>query len=167
MDTSKLEKALKSRLRGPQNRIAILGIGSELRGDDVAGMAVAGELEKYRSRTGKRTGLKVFFGSTAPENLTGEIRSFKPTHLIIVDSADLKKKPGSAVLIEPEDAQGVSFCTHRLPDKILADYLIATVKCEVMIIGIQPKTLKFGSLPSKEVLGAVKGVSGVIKKIVS
>jgi len=33
-----------------------------------------------------------FYRRTAPENLTGEIKKFQPTHLIIIDAAELNKE---------------------------------------------------------------------------
>ena len=83
-----LTTELKNRLKAAK-RIAVLGVGSELRGDDVAGMLVAGAVQKKSKK------IRVFLGATAPENLTGEIIKFKPTHLIIVDTADIKEKPGT------------------------------------------------------------------------
>ncbi len=90
-----LKTILKNKLKGAK-KIAVLGVGSSLKSDDAAGLLVAEELKKI-----KNPKLKVFFGSTAPENLTGEIIKYKPTHIIIVDSVDMDQKPGSILLIDP------------------------------------------------------------------
>ncbi|MCK9604220.1 MAG: hydrogenase maturation peptidase HycI [Candidatus Omnitrophica bacterium] len=161
-----LKIALGNWLRDAK-RIALLGIGSELRGDDVAGILVASELRKNCRKISGGRRFKVFLGATAPENLTGEIKKFKPTHLVIIDSADTGKKAGEIALINPEQANGITFCTHRLPLKIMVDYLIEAIGCEVLIVGIKPKTLDFGSLPSKEVKKAIKIISGTIKEIIN
>ena len=159
-----LKAAIQKQLKDAK-RIALLGVGSELRGDDVAGILVARALIKaYKERKPKRE-FKVFEGATAPENLTGEIKRFKPTHLIIVDSADTGKPIGAITLIKPEETAGISFCTHQLPLKIMLDYLNESIGCEMMIIGIQPKTLDFGTSPSTEVKKAVKLVTAAIKEI--
>jgi hydrogenase 3 maturation protease len=153
-----LEKSLKSRLKDAE-RIAVLGVGSELRGDDIAGILVAQGFLKPSKK------LKAFIGNTAPENFTGEIKRFNPTHLIIVDSADMvKTKAGTIKLIDSKDISNFSFCTHRLPLKIMADYLIKCINCEIIFLGIQPKTLDFGVSCSGDVKKAVKRVSGAIKK---
>jgi len=158
--------AIKNWLRDAR-KIALLAVGSELRGDDVAGILVASGLSKARPAICRQAGFKVFLGATAPENLTGEIKKFKPSHIIIVDSADVGKKAGEIVLIKPENSRGVSFCTHQLPLKIMADYLIESIGCRILIIGIQPKQLDFGSLPSKEIKESAKAVSGIIKEIIN
>ncbi len=160
-----LKAALKKWLRDSE-RIALLGVGSELRGDDAAGTLVAFELSKSCPKNARKPIFKVFFGDTAPENLTGEIKKFKPTSLIIIDSADTGKKAGEIVLIKPEETAGISFCTHQLPLKIMADYLVQSIDCRILIIGIQPKGLDFGSLPSKEIRRSVKIISGTIKEII-
>jgi len=154
-----LKTILKQKLKDAK-KIAVLGIGSELRADDAAGLIVAEELKKI-----KNLKLKVFLGSTAPENFTGEIIKFKPTHILIVDSVDTDQKPGFILLINPEEVGGVSFSTHMLPVKMMVDYLLASLECEIIIIGIQPKVLLFGETISKEVKKSTKQVSGVIKQI--
>ena len=157
-----LKANLKVKLKGAK-KIAILGVGSELRGDDVAGVLVAKYLEKVCAKSRGLSNCKVFIGETAPENLTGEIKRFKPDHLIIVDSADMGKAAGEALMIDSNEASGFSFCTHNLPVKIMVDYLINSIGCEILIIGIQPKKISFGILPSKEIIKSAKFISGAIK----
>lgn len=152
-----LKKTLKSRLHNSK-KIAVLGVGSELRGDDVAGVLAAEGLSGL-------AGVGVFAGSTAPESMTGEIKRFKPTHLVIIDAADMGLAPGSVKSIAPADIGGISFCTHSLPMNILADYLIEETGCEVVFIGIQPKSVVFGSALSDEVKRAVASITAVIKDI--
>ncbi len=157
----KLKMQLRQKLENA-GKVAVLGVGSELRGDDVAGIMAAEQIERISRPKTMAPELKVFMGHTAPENLTGEIKKFKPTHLIIIDAADLDGQPGEIVLIEPENVGGTSFCTHSLPTKVMTDYLLQSFNFQIIIIGIQPKTLAVGALPSKEVIGAVKLLSETI-----
>ena len=80
-----LEKFLKNRLK-EASRVAILAIGSEFRGDDAAGLLVAENLKKLLKVSSRK--FKVFIGATAPENLTGDIKRFNPSHILLVDSID-------------------------------------------------------------------------------
>ena len=41
---------------------------------------------------------------------------------------------------------------------MMVDYLFESLKSEILIIGIQPKTLMFGENVSKEVMGSVKDI---------
>ena len=157
-----LAKILKQRLENAA-RVAILGVGSELRGDDVAGILAAQRIGRFAKKT--KPELEVFIGATAPENLTGEIKRFRPTHLIIIDSADLESQPGHVALIAPENISGTTFCTHSLPLKIIIDYLRQTFDFELIVIGIQPKTLVATARPSKEVSRAVELLSATITSV--
>ena len=157
-------KILKKKLHNAQ-RVAILGVGSELRGDDVAGLLAAQQIEKTITKQTTSPEVRVFIGETAPENLTGEIKKFQPTHLIIIDAAEFHKEPGHIEIMEPETIGGTSFCTHSLPLKIVIGYLLESFKFQAIIIGIQPKTLTFGAQPTKEVVAAAKNIAKAITKL--
>jgi len=159
-----LTTILRKKLKDAE-RIGILGVGSELRADDVAGVLAAGQIKKLAAKKKNRAKLKIFIGATAPENLTGEIKKFKPTHLIIIDSADLGTKAGKIRIMNPDDITGVSFCTHSLPIKVMADYLLKSFSLQITIIGIQPKNLSVGAPPSKTVLCAVESLSKTIASL--
>jgi len=151
-----LKAIIKKKLKGAK-KIAVIGIGSTLINDDAACILVAEKLEKINSNK-----IKVFIGSTAPENLTGEIISYNPSHIFIIDSVDADQKPGFTMLIGPEDAGGVSFSSHMLPVKMMVDYLLGALKCEIIIAGIQPKSLEFGENVSEEVNKSVSKIVEII-----
>ena len=155
----RLKKILKKRLETAK-KTAVLCVGSDLRADDSAGMILAGKLSKNNS-----AGFRVFLGGTAPENLTGQILSYKPSHIIIVDSAEDGRKPGAVFLVNPEDISGISFSTHMMPLKMLVDYLTESLKCEILVIGIQPRNIKFGGKVSSEVKKSAEELASVIKNI--
>lgn len=159
-----LKVALEDKLKQAK-RIAILGIGSELRGDDAAGMLVAKSIRESCRDMDER--FKVFLGATAPENLTAEIKRFNPTHLVIVDSADMGMAASTIMLINPAEAGGFSFSTHRLPLKMMLEYLLLSINCEIIIIGIQPKKIDFGACLSKEVEGSVGRIAQTFKEILT
>ena len=70
----KLKMQLKQKLENA-GKVAVLGVGSELRGDDVAGIMAAEQIERISRPKTTAPELKVFIGHTAPENLTGEIKT--------------------------------------------------------------------------------------------
>ncbi len=158
-----LKVALQSKLKNAR-KIAVLGIGSELRGDDACGMLIAKELQNSCNNNGHKE-LKVFLGATAPENLTGEIKRFKPTHLIVIDSVDIGIKPGAITLFKPEEEFGNFSSTHRLPIRMLIEYLLKFFECEVIFIGIKPKVIDFCCSISKEVEKSVKYIADTVKEI--
>ncbi|MGA2775260.1 MAG: hydrogenase 3 maturation endopeptidase HyCI [Candidatus Omnitrophota bacterium] len=156
-----LKNLLKSKLNKAE-RIALLGVGSEFRGDDLAGMLVA---KKLAARIKSRK-FKVFLGSTAPENLTGEIRKFKPTHLLIVDAADIGKKGGSVTILCAKEIAGATFSTHRLPVKLIADYLSCSIACDTIVLGVHPQSFAFGKEPSLKIKKAVKDLSQILEEVI-
>ena len=163
----KLKAILRERLEGA-DRIAVLAVGSELRGDDAAGLLVAEELTvTFKPRPGGPS-LQVFLAHTAPENLTGEIKQFRPTHLIILDAADMGQKPGDVGIIEETAFTGnASFSTHSLSLRVMTDYLRRFLSLEIIIVGLQPATREFGQAPSDAVRNAAKRVAKVIAAVVN
>ncbi len=156
-------KSLSTKLRTSlqkAERIAVLAVGSEFRADDAAGLLAGKELQRLTDNFCGEPALKVFMGETAPENLTGPIKEFKPTHLIIIDAADMSQPPGHIELIDPEQvADTGSFSTHSLPLNVLTDYLCRTLNCRVLIVAIQPESCKFGRRPSRAIITAARSAA--------
>ncbi len=162
-----LKKELKNKLSGA-SKVAVLGIGSQLKCDDAGGILAAEALRQSSASGGKspeKPDVGIFVGGTAPENITSEIKRFNPSHLIILDAADMGAKAGEIKLIDPENIGGISFSTHNLPATMLIEYLKQFLKCEVIIIGIQPKSLEFGKGPSAEMKTAAETVAALILDI--
>jgi hydrogenase 3 maturation protease len=157
-----LSDRLEGRLKGA-TRIAVLGVGSELRSDDVAGILVAEALIKACPG---RSDLLVVKGYSAPENLTGPIIAFEPSHLVVVDCAELDSPPGTIRLFPIEDVGGVSSNTHSLPLSVILGYMLGSRACEIIVVGIQPKRLDFDGKPSREALSAAKVVARDLSRAV-
>jgi hydrogenase 3 maturation protease len=153
-----LSDLLEGRLEGA-TRLAVMGVGSELRADDAAGLLVARAIA--RALPG-RSDLLVVEGHSAPENFTGEILRFEASHLVIVDCAELGEAPGTLRLFPSEEMGGLSSSTHSLPLSIVIAYLDRHRSCETIVIGIQPKTIAFGERATEEILRAVDHVAGLL-----
>jgi hydrogenase 3 maturation protease len=128
-------------------KYAILGIGSELRSDDAAGMFLIGFLKDAI----KCDNVLLIAGSTAPENFTGVIKKCKPDILFIIDAAHMGLSPGEVKIIPESDIGGVSFSTHMLPLPVMLGYLVSEIGCGIIFIGIQPGNTDQGSDICKEV----------------
>jgi hydrogenase 3 maturation protease len=142
----------------------VLGVGSDLRGDDVAGVLVARRLAAWLSSTPRprlRRGmaLAAFDGGAAPENVTGEIRRFAPDLLVLVDAAFLERPVGAVEVVAPERIGGLTFSTHMLPASFVLDYLAAATGCRSVVLGIQ--------IAQKDVLTApVPAVRTAVRRLV-
>ena len=133
--------------------VVVLGVGSELRSDDAMGLHVARGVQASHLRN-----VHSIVGGTAPENSTGEIRSLHPSHVIIVDAADLSASPGTIRVLDPREVSGASFATHGLPLSVLAGYLSTEIGCRVTLIGIQPSSVSFGESLSPEAREATRSL---------
>ncbi|MBF0409343.1 MAG: hydrogenase maturation peptidase HycI [Candidatus Riflebacteria bacterium] len=153
------------------SRIGILGIGSEIRLDDAVGCYIIRELElqlkQKQFNTAGISAVEIWYGGTAPENVTGDIKRFNPSHLFMIDAADIGCPPGTIKIIPAEDICGVSFTTHMLPLSVIVDYLKTFLDTEFTIIGIQPKVLGFGTTLSDEVAQAGKEVVSQITSLIT
>lgn len=147
-------------------RIAVIGIGNELRGDDVAGLVLVRELRELIPAQVSDRHLIVEAGS-APENICGLLRRFKPDLVLMVDAARLDAEPGTLQWLDWPMAVGLSASTHSLPIHMVAAYLEAELGCVVELLGIQPANIAFNaplSLPvSKAVKAAAKELAGIIE----
>jgi len=146
---------------GRNDAVAILGCGSELRGDDAVGPLVASSLADLAGRA------QAFNGDVAPENQTGAIKQFNPGLVLLVDALDMGLEPGEARLIDPDEVEGVSFSTHMLPLPIIMDYLRREIGCPVLLIGIQAKSLEFLGAMTPEVARAGEALVAELRQLLA
>jgi len=145
--------------------VVILCIGNKERGDDAFGPYVAKRLKRLRER-----GLvEVIDCGIVPENYTDVIRRIGPTHVIIVDAVDFKGSPGDIILSFEPLFDEVSISTHRPSLALLAKYIQSSIGSKIILLGVQPRSVEWGSSMSDEVLAAsdivVKALKSAIKRI--
>ena len=76
-----LKEQLRRFLHGETGgRVVVIGVGNPLRGDDAVGMAVIDHLERRALKN-----VLLLRAESAPENFTGPIREYEPTHVLMVD----------------------------------------------------------------------------------
>lgn len=138
-----LEEGLDKFLRigNASPRVAVLGIGNEFSGDDAVGAWIARELG---ARLGPQPDCLVLDGGTAPENLTGPLRRFRPDLVLLVDAAHFAAAPGTVAWLDWQQTDGLSGSTHTLPPSVLAQFLVEELACRLALLVIQPAQLDFG-----------------------
>jgi hydrogenase maturation protease HycI len=136
-------------------RVAVVGVGHELRGDDAVGVLVAQILKPLLARNHH---ILVVDGGHAPENHTGTLRRFAPALVLLVDAARMDEPPGAVRWLAWQETSGLSASTHTMPHYVLAQYLTAELGCEVALIGIQPEHMSMDDPPSSPVQKAVVDV---------
>jgi hydrogenase 3 maturation protease len=138
--------------------VVVVGVGSEMRGDDVAGVEVVRRLRGAL----KSPNVLLVEGGVAPENFTSQIRRFKPSHVILIDATDFGAEPGEVVLAEPDAITGQSVSTHTIPLSILAKYLQEQLKAKIALLGIQPARARMGAEMSRAVKDSIKRVAEIM-----
>ena len=138
-------------------RVAIVGIGQELRGDDAAGINVARALQSTVGAI-RELPLLIIDAGAAPENFTGQLRRFDPDLVLLIDAAQLNEAPGTIRWLDWQETSGLSASTHTLPPHVLAEYLVNELGCEVALIGIQPQGNEFDAPLSPPVQHAVEEI---------
>jgi hydrogenase 3 maturation protease len=92
--------------------------------------------------------VQVLDGGDAPENATGAIRRFRPTHVLIIDAAAGGREPGSIFFISRKKIPDEDISTHRIPLSRLVRYLEESIGCRVLVVGIEPRDTAWGKPPS-------------------
>jgi hydrogenase maturation protease HycI len=141
---------LKSELSAVRS-VAVLGVGNEMRGDDAVGLESARAIQ---AKAGGR--YHVIIAGNAPENYLGALRAAKPSLVVIVDAADLGQAPGMIDVVPREGLAGGTFTTHGMPLAMLADYIASELKCRVLVVGVQPRSVALGEGLSAEAARAVE-----------
>jgi hydrogenase 3 maturation protease len=155
---------LASRQTPRPARIAVLGVGQDLRGDDGAGVAATRAL---RARLPAGGSVLVLDGGAAPESQTGALRRFQPALVLLVDAAELDDAPGSLHWLPWRATVGLSASSHTLPLHLLSEFLATSLPCEVALLGIQPADTTFGAPLSPAVAQAVEIAAARLANILS
>src|SRR3989304_4200240 len=118
---------------GGATRIAILGVGDDLNPRDRPGILAALLIHELGVPN-----VTVFLTGTMPENYTGALRALRPSHIVLLDSAEMGKTPGSLGIIHPERVRGQRFSTHAMPLSLVIEYLERELAARVLLVGVQP-----------------------------
>ena len=145
-------------------QIVILGIGNEFNGDDGLGVRAALKLERALSNTPR---IDVIATGTSPENFTGLLRKLSPSHVVLIDAAELGETAGTIELIEPHRIEKRVPSTHTMPLYMLTEYLEQELGAKVLILGIQPESLSFGTTVSREGRVSVDKLARLLVQVVN
>lgn len=156
------------------SKLIILGIGNDIRGDDGLGPYIINRLSNLNedmlnddileyTHIDNSINLEdiIYFsnnvllinGSSVPENFTGPIKKFNPSHIIIIDACLMNRNPGEVNIVSKENIVNVSISTHSMSLAYLIKYLESNLNDEtlnseknfndfkMLFIGIEPEII--------------------------
>jgi len=141
-------------------RIVILCIGSEIRTDDAFGPVLA-----RRLKVTVPDHVTVIDAGTVPENYTGTMTRINPTHVLIVDVADMGLIPGEFHFLEARNITGLTISSHAPSLRVIAKYLTATTGAKVALLAVQPKSLEFGEALTDELRSAIESTARMLIRL--
>ncbi|MFW9808887.1 MAG: hydrogenase 3 maturation endopeptidase HyCI [Candidatus Thorarchaeota archaeon] len=153
-----IEEELRNFIAGAE-KIAVLGIGNDLRTDDGLGLFVIEHLKIDDPR------IMIENVGSVPEGFAKNLASFGAERVIMVDAADMLKPPGHVELITKERIGGIAISTHRMPLSFLMTYLEQETGGKTLLIGIQPKSVQFGERLTPEIQEVVDKTIVSLEKV--
>ena len=151
----------------PPGRLSIVGIGSELAGDDAVGLAVVNSLLADQKKGLLSKQVLLINAGPSPENFSGQLRQFKPDLVILIDAAEMILEAGEIWWLNWEETIGLSASSHTLPLSIFSRYLSDELHCQVALLGIQPHQLDLGKPLSPPIHLAKKRIVRCLRNFLS
>ncbi len=155
-----IEKDLKNWLANAK-KVVVAGIGNPIRSDDYVGLKVVEDLQGKVSEN-----VCLLECETVPESYLLDIEKFNPTHVLLIDAAFLRLKPGEASLVDAEKVADVSaVSTHVLPLRIFCEYVKQATGAKIALLLVEPKSMEFGEGLSAEVQAATERLTKVLRAL--
>jgi hydrogenase 3 maturation protease len=119
-------------------KVAILGIGNDLKADDGVGPYVINQLLSHTP-----SNVELINASTVPENFLSHLIDSHPDLILLIDAALMQTEPGTIQLIDKDTIGGIAFSSHSLPLTFFIEYIENNITTTILILGIQPLTDEF------------------------
>ena len=163
MELTELEQFL-SNICKPTARIAVLGIGNYLQGDDFLGVAIIQNLKEHI----QKDSILLLEGEIAPIDFFPRVQEWDPTHLIIIDAAEFQAKPGTFNLIDHEQMARFTLTSHKRALTLFIDLLTVYLPdLEIIILGVQPELIDFKEGLSQSIKQVVQVLSNLLVSVLS
>jgi hydrogenase 3 maturation protease len=150
----KIQEELANFIVGAK-KIAVLGVGNDLRTDDGLGLVIINGLKHMEGPS-----LLIENVGSVPEAFASNLSDFGAERVIMVDAADMLKPPGHIELVTKSRIGGITISTHRMPLSLLMQYLEDRTGAQTILLGVQPRSIEFGE-------GLTSEIQTVTEKIIS
>ena len=139
---------------GP-DKVILLGIGNNLRGDDGFGPEVA-------SRISRLIPDRAFDAGTVPEDFLGPIAKLRPALVIIADAASFGGRPGELRLLRIDQLCGNCLGTHAPSLSLIEQFLKSECGSKTVVLAAQPKAMAFGAALSPQTAAAIEAAADLL-----
>jgi hydrogenase 3 maturation protease len=157
-----IDKELKKWFQGAK-KVVIAGIGNPIRTDDYVGLKIVEQLKGKLPKT-----VCLIEAETVPESYLLDIEQFKPTHVLLIDAAFLRLRPGKASLIDAEKVENYSaITTHLLPLHIFSDYIKQATGAKIALLLVEPQSIEFGEGLTGEIHKTAKSLTTILLQLLS
>ena len=157
-----LETDLREWLKDAK-RLVVVGVGNPIREDDNVGLTILQGLQ------GKLSGEVLLLEcEMVPEGYLLDIEEFKPTHVLLVDSAVLGREPGDADLVKVTEVAAFSaVSSHMLPLRLFCEYVEKSTGAKIRLMLVEPKSMGFGERLTPELQMASAQITELLLKVLS
>jgi hydrogenase maturation protease len=143
------------------SKVVIIGVGNLLLMDEGIGVHVINELETQKLPQN----VGIYDGGTGGFKLIDLMHGAK--RAIFIDAVDTGKAPGTITTFNPEDVRSIyQKKKYSLHDTDLMEVIKMTELLdnppEIEIVGIQPKTINYGTTLSKELTDSIPDIINTI-----
>ena len=145
------------------NKIVIIGIGNLLLMDEGIGVHTINELEKYDLPNN----VEIYDGGTGGFKLIDLMHNTKK--VIFIDAVETGKAPGTITAFKSKDVRSLyPKKKYSLHDTDLLEVIKMTELLdnspEIEIVGIQPKTINYGTTLSKELADSMSNIVNTVRR---
>ena len=144
-------------------RIVLVGIGNPIRQDDNVGLKILQGLQGKLPNN-----VLLLECEMVPEGYLLDIEDFKPTHVLLVDSAILGRKPGKADFVETTEVATFSvLSSHLLPLRLFCEYIEKTTGAKIRLLLVEPKCMDLGEELTSELRISAVNLTQMLLRILN
>jgi hydrogenase 3 maturation protease len=140
-------------------KIAILGIGNDLRTDDGLGPYIVNSI-KFDNPN-----VMIENVGSVPEGFARPLADFGASRIIMIDAADMRKPPGHIELVTKDRIGGITISTHSLPLSFLMMYLEQETGGQTILLGVQPRSIEFGEGLNPEIEAVAEDIISSLEQL--
>lgn len=140
----------------PGGNLCLVGVGNRLRGDDAAGPLLVDGLDGNIRAACIDAGV-------APENYLEKIVACDPETVLFIDALDFGGAAGETRVFRPDELAVRGISSHAPSLGLACEYLKLRCGARILVLGIQPESVRLGEEPGPAILEAVKRLTAEIQ----